>query len=88
MSVFYFVAGEQLIRSESISILDAWMLLEQRAKHCYPVAREFRELPIAGTDCDGNVLATRSWQGWHDAVLEDTYGSNWREVLDHASSLM
>lgn len=87
MSRFYFVAGEQVTSAESCSVLDAWMKIESRARR-EPIASEFRELPIAAHDDSGRVLATRTWSGWHDAVLRDTYGDNFRGVLAHAAELL
>jgi hypothetical protein len=83
---FYFVAGEQVMTFASISVLDAWMKLERHAEK-QPVACEYRELLIDACDETGNVLESHNWNGWHEALLRDTYGENWREHMDHAGSL-
>ena len=86
-ATFYFVAGEQVVTLESLTVLDAWLKFTNRARRL-PVADEFRRLPIEAYDTTGAKLATRTWQGWQDELAKDTYGSNWREYADHAAELM
>lgn len=86
MNTWYFVAGEQVITVSSRTVLDAWLKIEIRARR-YPIASEFQNLLIEAYSVDGVVVAKRSWQQWHDAVLQDTYGDNFREILDAAVEL-
>ena len=86
--LFHFIAGEQHMQFASISPLDAWLNLTVYAKR-NPVADEFRRLPIECYAGDStSPLAKRTWDQWQDALMQDTYGDNWQEKLDHASELM
>jgi len=87
MTKFYFAAGEQVTSADSRNVLDAWMSIANRARR-QPIAREFRELPIQAFDESGKLIATRCWSGWEEAVLRDTYGDNFRAILDHAAELV
>jgi hypothetical protein len=84
MQTFYFVAGEQVITVQSRTVIDAWMKIENRNQ---PIAAEFRRLPIEAWTADGKLIATHDWAGWHRAVLLDTYGENFQEILDNARQL-
>ena len=86
MKTWYFVAGEQVVTVRSYTVHDAWMKVAGRTR--YPLASEFRTLPIEAYDADGIVIAKRSWQEWDEAVLRDTYGKNFRSILDHAADLL
>lgn len=86
MKTFRFVAGEQVLTRRSTNVLDAYLGLSiWAAKH--PIPREFKTPPVEAYDADGNLLGKRTWQGWHEAVLADTYGPNWRERIRHAGDL-
>lgn len=83
MTTFYFVAGEQVVTIASCSPLDAFLALQIRSER-QPIAAEFFRLPVECFDADGNLLAKRKWQQWRQAVLLDTYGENFQDVLDNA----
>lgn len=84
---FWFVAGEQAMGVVSISVLDAWLGIECKARS-EPIASEFRTLPIEAFDSSGASLGAKTWRGWHEAVLRDTYGSRWHEHLEEAEALI
>jgi hypothetical protein len=87
MKTFYFVAGEQVITVRSITVLDAWMKVENKSRR-EPIASEFRNLPIDAFDEEGVKLFTRTWDGWNNEVLRDTYGEGYRAILDNAAALI
>ena len=87
MKTFRFVAGEQVITRRSYNMLDAYLGLSIWAVS-HPIPSEFKTLPIEVYDVDGNLLGKRSWQGWHEAVLADTYGPDWKEKIQHAGELV
>lgn len=84
---FYFVAGEQVITRQSITVLDAWNSLEIYAK-TNPIPDEFRRLPITATDAEGQTIATRTWANWHQELLRDTYGDDFQAIANRANSLL
>jgi hypothetical protein len=82
--LFHFIAGEQHAQAAASNVLDAWLQIERK-----PIlAAEFRRLPVEAYDEAGNKLAVRPFDGWHDALMRDTYGDNWREVVRHAEELV
>lgn len=72
---WYFVAGEQVITRASVSMLDAWLSIEQFAKR-NPIAAEFRTLVIICFDDRGKEVCRKRWEQWHAALVQDTYGDN------------
>jgi len=82
MLTFYFVAGEQVMTRRSYRLLDAWLSIE----NCKHLASEFRELPITAYDRNGQKICTRRWAAWHDALMRDTYGSDWHRHVDNAAT--
>lgn len=77
--LFHFIAGEQHIQFASHTVLDAFFKFQCYARK-KPFASEFRELPIEAFDSEGNSLGKRRWAEWHEAVMLDTYGHEWREI--------
>lgn len=84
--IFRFIAGEQHIAIQSRTLLDAWNALTIKAKQ-QPLPIEFSRQVITAYDTEGTVLGARSWIKWQELLWEDTYGPNWREIMDHADSL-
>ncbi len=86
IATYYFVAGEQVITRSGSSPLEAWLSLENYSRR-FPVAAEFRNMAIECYNVDGELVASRDWDHWHAALMHDTYGDGWREIVSHAESL-
>lgn len=84
-SIFWFTCGEFAQSATASTLLDAWWVIERR-EEMGQLPAEFRTpgAKIVATNNEGETLATRTYDGWHAALLRDTYGDNWREILDSA----
>jgi len=68
--VFHFIAGGQHIQFEASKVLYAWSKMERRAE-TQGLPDEFKRMPILALDSNGAEIATRAWDDWHAALMED-----------------
>lgn len=82
-----FEAGGESVTRMSSNVLDAFLSLQNYAKrHRLPAS--FAAGEIVAYDQSGVVVGRRTWQGWRDAVLRDTYGSQFSEICARAQDLV
>jgi len=85
---FRFVSGEMVCTVSSCSVLDAWLMVENaKGRFGSEFTREQNAL-IEAYDAQGVAIAKRTWQQWHELLLEDTYGPDWRKITEHAAKLL
>lgn len=86
--LFRFVSGDMVCSMSSVTLMDAWLKVElAKGKYGAEFTRD-RNAVIVAYDAQGNVLGTRTWVQWHEMLMEDTYGADWRAVHAHAVKLM
>lgn len=84
---FWFVVGEQVCGQHAHNVLDAWFKVETaRGKYGCEFTKE-ENRTIEAYTADGKLIASRTWEGWHAALMADTYGEDWRESVKRAEEL-
>lgn len=82
-----FEAGNDTVTRMSSNVLDAFLSLQNYSqRNRLPSA--FFSGEIVAYDQRGVVVGRRTWQGWRDAVLRDTYGSQFSEICALAQDLV
>ena len=84
---FWFVVGEIVCGQMAHNVLDAWFKVEAgNGKYgCEFTKDENRS--IEAYTVDGDLIARRTWNEWHAALMADTYGDDWKESIKRAEAL-
>lgn len=84
---FWFVVGEIACGQSAYNLLDAWLKVESaNGKYGCEFTREENRTIEAYTE-DGRLIAAKTWEGWHHALMVDTYGEDWIEAVKRAEAL-
>lgn len=84
---FWFVVGEIVCGKVAYNLLDAWFKVEAAAGKCGCEFTQSENRTIEAYTEDGVLIATRTWDGWHNALMADTYGRDWKASIERAESL-
>ena len=84
---FWFVVGEIVCGQSAYTLLDAWFKVEAaNGKYGCEFTKE-ENRTIEAYTADGQLVASKTWEGWHDALMADTYGKDWKESAARAEAL-
>lgn len=84
---FYFVVGEMVCTQIAHSLLDAWLSVELQGGRNGVEFTSRANNQIVAYDAAGAVLASQTWLQWHDQLMTDTYGADWKDKIEHAERL-
>ena len=92
--MFYVVPDGNHERTISLGVfqdkdpISAWFKLECKiatGKSSLPKEAETEMIYCVQMD-EYKSMGVKTKQAWHEAVLEDTHGENWREILNESAS--
>lgn len=86
--IFSHETMDYVIPYEASNPLNAWNGIEIRKRHAiYPDAF-FTSGQVSCYLLDGTLVATMTANAWHNAVLRDTYGDDWEQIMSRAEVLI
>jgi hypothetical protein len=77
---FRFVAEHEVITAHASNVLDAWLVVE-RLNERGILPDVFKTRLIAAYTASGKLVDTKTFDQWHNALMTDTYGPEWRDVI-------
>lgn len=84
---FWFVVGEIVCGQSAYNVLDAWFKVESaNGKYGCEFTKE-ENRTIEAYTAGGMLVAAKTWEGWHDALMTDTYGEDWKVSVERAEAL-